>query len=395
MMPPCADAGGALRIAGISKIFGTTAVLDDVSLAAAPGEFVALVGPSGCGKSTFLRIIAGLEQPDQGQVWLDGQDVTARRAADRDMAMVFQSYALYPHLTTRQNLALPLAMRRLSTFERLPILGRLSTTSQAKRAAIQRDVAEAAASLKISDLLDRKPGQMSGGQRQRVALGRAMVRHPRAFLMDEPLSNLDAALRVHMRNEIVELHRKAGVVTIYVTHDQEEALGMADRVAVMLAGRIVQVASPADIYRTPTHLDVATFIGSPRINLLPAEIDALGHARCSGHVLASGFKPGHASSVTLGIRPENLHLQTSVHPNSLPLRVERVEFLGAQALAHCRADGVAEPLIASLSPAVAAELASAPVLYASALPGAILAFDASGARIDSPSQRSEASSHAA
>ena len=394
-MMQSAEQGGALRVTGISKTFGTTPVLSDVSLAAAPGEFVALVGPSGCGKSTLLRIMAGLERADHGQVWLDGQDVTSRRAADRDMAMVFQSYALYPHLTARQNLALPLAMRRLSTFQRLPVLGRLSRTSGAARAAIQRDVFEAAELLKITSLLDRKPGQMSGGQRQRVALGRALVRRPRAFLMDEPLSNLDAALRVHMRNEIVELHRKAGVVTIYVTHDQEEALGMADRVAVMLAGRIIQMAKPADIYRAPAHLNVATFIGSPRINLLPAEIDAAGHARCSGHVLAAGFKPDHGNKVTLGIRPENLQLQKTMHPTSLPLRVERVEFLGAQALAHCRADGVAEPLIASMSPAAAAELASVPVLYASAQPGAILAFDGTGARIDTPSQATEASSHAA
>jgi len=211
--------------------------------------------------------------------------------------------------------------------------------------------------------------------------------------MDEPLSNLDAALRVHMRNEIVDLHRRAGVVTIYVTHDQEEALGMADRVAVMLAGRVIQMATPADIYRAPAHLNVATFIGSPRINLLPAEIDAAGHARCCGHVLATGFKPGQQSAVTLGIRPENLNLQKSVHPNSLPLRVERIEFLGAKTLAHCRAHGVVEPLIAIVSPAATVDLASAPELFASAQPGAILAFDASGARMDGPGQAAEASSH--
>ena len=267
-----------LGLIGIEKSFGPARVLSDITLHAARGEFVALVGPSGCGKSTLLRIAAGLERPDRGQVLIAGRDVTVTRAAERDIAMVFQSYALYPHFTARQNMALPLAMRRLGFAARLPLIGRLLPGSRAIRAGIQAEVAQAAETLRITALLDRKPGQMSGGQRQRVALGRALVRHPQAFLMDEPLSNLDASLRVHMRAEIVELHRRTGATTLYVTHDQEEALSMADLVAVMLGGRLLQVAGPADIYRDPAHVDVACFIGSPRINLLPVRVAGGGLA---------------------------------------------------------------------------------------------------------------------
>ena len=327
----------ALHLDGIGKSFGGQAILSGVALAAGPGEFVALVGPSGCGKSTLLRIAAGLEKPDAGRVLLGGQDVTAMRAAERDMAMVFQSYALYPHLTARQNMALPLAMRRLTGFERLPLLGRLARGTGARRRAIAAEVAQAAEALRIAPLLDRKPAQMSGGQRQRVALGRALVRHPRAFLMDEPLSNLDAALRVHMRAEIVELHRRAGVVTLYVTHDQEEALGMADRVAVMLAGRVLQFAPAGEVYARPAHVDVATFIGSPRINLLAAEVSG-GVARVGGHGFAAGLPVDGA--VTLGVRPEALRLSAVPGPCAVPVRLQRVEFLGAEALVHGTADGV-------------------------------------------------------
>ena len=218
--------GVSLNLDRIEKSYGPTRVLDGIDLKAQAGEFIALVGPSGCGKSTLLRIAAGLDHPDHGRVILNGQDVTHQRAADRDMAMVFQSYALYPHLTARQNMSLPLAMRRLSVWERLPLIGRLGSETRDRYRSIQTEVEQAAATLKISPLLDRKLGQMSGGQRQRVALGRALVRHPKTFLMDEPLSNLDAALRVHTRAEIVELHKRAGVVTLYVMHDQEEALSM-------------------------------------------------------------------------------------------------------------------------------------------------------------------------
>ena len=370
----------AIHLRGIGKSFGDTRVLAGIDLAIAPGEFIALVGPSGCGKSTLLRIAAGLEPPDDGQVLLDGRDVTALRAADRDMAMVFQSYALYPHLTTRQNMALPLVMRRLGGFERLPFAGLLPAV-RGKLAAIRAEVAAAAEMLKIAQLLERKPAQMSGGQRQRVALGRALVRHPRAFLMDEPLSNLDAALRVHMRSEIVELHRRAGVVTLYVTHDQEEALGMADRIAVMLGGRILQVATPDAIYRDPVHVEVAAFIGSPRINLLPACVTASGCAEVGGHMLAARIAAPVGADIRLGIRPEHLRLEVEPGAWRLPVRLERIEFLGAEALAHCRAEVVGEKLIARLTPEVAERLRPHAVLHAAAADGAMLVFDGKGQRI--------------
>ncbi|NDH55042.1 MAG: ABC transporter ATP-binding protein, partial [Betaproteobacteria bacterium] len=235
------SASPALHLEAIEKSFGDNRILAAIDLKIHAGEFIALVGPSGCGKSTLLRIVAGLERPDSGRVWMSGKDLTDARAADRDMAMVFQSYALYPHLSARQNMALPLIMRRLNAFERLPWVGPFIGSARGKLAAIRQEIEQSAHTLKITSLLDRKPSQMSGGQRQRVALGRALVRHPKAFLMDEPLSNLDASLRVHMRAEIAELHRRAGVVTLYVTHDQEEALSTADRVAVMMGGRILQV----------------------------------------------------------------------------------------------------------------------------------------------------------
>ena len=377
----------ALHLAGIAKQFGDTRVLGGIDLAAAPGEFIALVGPSGCGKSTLLRIAAGLERPDSGRVLLDGRDVTAMRAADRNMAMVFQSYALYPHLTARQNMTLPLAIRRLRAVERLPFLGALVPGTRARRAAICHEVERAADMLKIGRLLDRRPAQLSGGQRQRVALGRALVRHPSVFLMDEPLSNLDAALRVHTRAEIVELHRRAGVVTLYVTHDQEEALGMADRVAVMIGGQILQTAPPETIYRDPCHVDVAAFIGSPRINLLPAHVGAGGRAIVGEQVLAERIAAPEGAKLQLGIRPEHLRLAADPRPASLPVRLDRLEFLGAEALAHCTTVEDGHALIARLAPAAAEFLRPQNVLHASADDATLLLFDAAGARLARSSAR--------
>jgi len=375
-------AGAAhLRLSGIEKSFGATRVLDGVSLEAAPGEFIALVGPSGCGKSTLLRIAAGLEQPDAGSVEIGGTDVTRRRAADRDIAMVFQSYALYPHLTAAQNMALPLAMRRLTRAQRLPFVGGLLPGSRAIRAKIMADVAQAAAMLKIDALLDRKPGQMSGGQRQRVALGRALVRHPQAFLMDEPLSNLDASLRVHTRTEIVDLHRRAGVTTLYVTHDQEEALCMADRIAVMIGGHLLQVASPQAIYRDPQHIDVATFIGSPRINLLPARLAAGGIAEWDGLPLLAGVDGSPGEVLRLGIRPEDLTLIAQPRGGAIPVGVARVEFLGAESQAHLMVAGVPEPLVARLPAEQASRLRSGDRLFMTADPEAILVFGSDGRRV--------------
>ena len=328
--PP--DAPGLL-VEGARLTLGTTPILRDVSLSVARGEFVALLGPSGCGKTTLMRVIAGIQTADSGVIRIGGRDVTALHPAERDVAMVFQSYALYPHLTVAQNIAVPLTMRRLSAWQRLPLLGGLLPGSQARRAAIAADVARIAEPLGLSHLLGRKPGQLSGGQRQRVALARAVIRAPGAFLMDEPLSNLDAAMRVTTRREIVEIHRRVGAATLYVTHDQSEALTMADRVAVMQAGEILQVASPEVIYREPVDLRVASFIGSPRINLLPAAGGEDGVVRVQGE--ATPLHSAARGPVTLAIRPEDW----VIAGDGLPARVEHTEFLGDHALLHLRLAG--------------------------------------------------------
>jgi len=373
-------AGVSLHLDRIEKSYGSTRVLDGIDLKAQAGEFIALVGPSGCGKSTLLRIAAGLDHADHGRVILNGQDVTHHRAADRDMAMVFQSYALYPHLTARQNMALPLAMRRLSAWERLPLIGRLGAGTRDRFRAIQTEVEQAAATLKISALLDRKPAQMSGGQRQRVALGRALVRHPKTFLMDEPLSNLDAALRVHTRAEIVELHKRAGVVTLYVTHDQEEALSMADRVAVMIGGRIMQCDTPSKVYDDPSHLDVACFIGSPRINLIAIRTTAAGHGYWRDHLFINNTGCGFDVGLTAGIRPEDLIISQDKTAYSLPVTVLRTEFLGSEALVHVRLAGEDLPLIARTTPHRALAFADAKTLFVTAAPEKTLLFDPEGTR---------------
>nr|WP_319386340.1 ABC transporter ATP-binding protein [uncultured Roseibium sp.] len=280
----------AISLSSIEKSFGTTSVLNGISLDIADGEFLTLVGPSGCGKSTLLRILAGLEAPSSGEVVIGGKTVNAVRPARRNLAMVFQSYALYPHLTVLQNMMTPLKLRDLSLAGRLPFLGPVLARGQYR--AIVEQVRETAQILKIDHLLDRKPGQLSGGQRQRAALGRAMVRKPVAFLMDEPLSNLDAALRIHMRSELAELHRSLKTTFVYVTHDQAEALTMSDRMAVMMDGEILQLGAPHDVYNDPQDLRVAEFVGAPKINLLPGSLDKNGHARCGEIVLSRAATRG-------------------------------------------------------------------------------------------------------
>lgn len=329
--PP--DAPG-LSVERARLTLGGTPILRDVSLQVEHGEFVALLGPSGCGKTSLMRVIAGIQRADAGVVRIGGRDVSALHPAERDVAMVFQSYALYPHLTVAQNIAVPLTMRRLSAWQRMPLLGGLLPGSRAARSGIAADVARIAEPLGLSALLGRKPGQLSGGQRQRVALARAVIREPGAFLLDEPLSNLDAALRVTTRREIVDIHRRVGAATLYVTHDQSEALTMADRIAVMQAGEILQVGSPEVIYREPVDLHVARFIGSPRINLLEAEIGEDGALRIEGAttVLHSAAR----GAVTLGVRPEDWLLAEE----GLPARVEHTEFLGDHALLHLRLGAV-------------------------------------------------------
>jgi multiple sugar transport system ATP-binding protein len=364
----------AVFVESVRKSFGATPVLRGVSLAIAEGEFVSLVGPSGCGKTTLMRIIAGLETLDAGRVVFAGEDVTRLRAADRDVAMVFQNYALYPHLTAYQNMAVPLVMRRLSALQRAPWIGGWMPGSRAARAAIAEDVRRAAETLAIGHLLERRPSQLSGGQRQRVALGRAIVRQPHVFLMDEPLSNLDAALRVATRREIVELQRRVGCATIYVTHDQSEAMTMSDRVAVMMAGEILQLGTPEEIYADPADLRVASFVGSPRINTLPAEAGEDGEVRVGG--VPVGLVTPARAPLTYAVRPEDL----TPAREGLGARVEHVEFLGEAVLLHARHEASGEALIARCDPSRRQDFARGAPLALAADPHRALLFDGAGRR---------------
>jgi multiple sugar transport system ATP-binding protein len=284
-----------LELRKVVKRFGGAQVIHGVDLRVEDGEFVVFVGPSGCGKSTLLRMIAGLEPISDGDVLIDGETMNEVPAAGRELAMVFQSYALYPHMSVKKNLSFGLE------------------TMGVKRPEIERKIRDAAEILQINELLERKPGQLSGGQRQRVAIGRAIVREPRIFLFDEPLSNLDAELRTQMRVEINKLHRRLGATMIFVTHDQVEAMTLADRIVVLRKGVIEQVGTPLDLYNKPANIFVAGFIGSPRMNLLPGRIGRVDGHRAEvdldhGQMLHAEFptppKPG--STITLGVRPEHL-----------------------------------------------------------------------------------------
>jgi multiple sugar transport system ATP-binding protein len=260
-----------LSLQDIRKSFCQTEVLKGISLEVEDGEFMSLVGASGCGKSTLLRIIAGLELPDKGRISIGGRAVDEASPKERNIAMVFQDYALYPHMTVAQNMAMPLIIGRLPMRARLPGMRLLTPGFTPIRREIAAQVDTVARQLRIDHLLERRPAQLSGGQRQRVALGRALVRNPHLFLMDEPLSNLDAKLRVEVRKEIVELHNSTNLTFVYVTHDQIEAMTMSNRVALLQEGRLLQVGTPDDLYTNPDNLNVARFIGSPETNILPAQ----------------------------------------------------------------------------------------------------------------------------
>jgi multiple sugar transport system ATP-binding protein len=311
---------------------GATAV-KDLSMTIADGEFIILVGPSGCGKSTTLNMIAGLEDISSGEMRIGGERVNEKAPKDRDIAMVFQSYALYPHMTVRQNIAFPL------------------TLAKVKKAEIASKVEETAKILDLTELLDRKPGQLSGGQRQRVAMGRAIVRDPKAFLMDEPLSNLDAKLRVQMRSEIARLQNRLGTTTVYVTHDQTEAMTLGDRVVVLRAGEAQQIGTPEELYARPANLFVAGFIGSPAMNFFPATMTDVGIRLPFGDVtltqevhdlLATHNSP---RNVIVGVRPEHLEdaslIDTYARIRALTFEVtaDFVESLGADKYVHFTAEG--------------------------------------------------------
>ena len=295
---------GKIALRNVNKSFGATTIIPNVNLDIEDGEFVVFVGPSGCGKSTLLRLIAGLEDMTKGSIHIDGKDVSNAAPAERKLAMVFQSYALYPHMTVAKNIAFPLKMAGES------------------KENIDKKVANAAKVLNLSNYLERRPGQLSGGQRQRVAIGRAIVRQPSAFLFDEPLSNLDAALRGTMRLEISELHNTLKTTMIYVTHDQVEAMTMADKIVVLNAGNIEQVGSPMDLYRHPKNLFVAGFIGSPKMNLI------------------EGAPAAKYNAKTVGVRPE--HMIVSKTSGEWKATVSVAEHLGSDTFLHVNADGIGQ-----------------------------------------------------
>jgi sn-glycerol 3-phosphate transport system ATP-binding protein len=335
---------------------GGAAAVQDVSIEIADGEFLVLVGPSGCGKSTLLRMVAGLETVTSGTIRIGARVVNEVEPADRDIAMVFQNYALYPHMTVRQNLAYGLTNRRTP------------------RAEIDRRVAEAAAILEIGPYLDRKPRQLSGGQRQRVAMGRALVREPAAFLFDEPLSNLDAKLRVSMRGEIRQLQKRLATTSIYVTHDQVEAMTLADRLVVLNAGRVEQIGRPIDVYRRPASTFVAAFIGAPAMNLLSGVAEG-GTVRLREVTLPVAQRV--AGPVTVGVRPEDLRLAASGTDGALPIRVSYVEELGPMRLVHGRVADEPVTMVWPSGDEVPEVLHAAPALQALHL------FDgATGRRLD-------------
>ena len=297
-----------LELSGVVKRFDDTTILHGIDLRIKDGEFVVFVGPSGCGKSTLLRVISGLESPTSGDILIDGANVNAVSAAHRGCAMVFQSYALYPHMTVYDNMAFGLEN-----------LGE-------DKAQIAAKVQSAAAQLRLQDLLERKPTQLSGGQRQRVAIGRAIVRQPKLFLFDEPLSNLDAELRVSMRSELRELHARLQATMVYVTHDQVEAMTLADRIVVLRAGKVEQVGAPLELYNRPANVFVAGFIGSPRMNFFPAELLRQSAAPALLAVLPEGAH-------TVGLRPEHVELHEA---GAVAYQVQQVEQMGSSSLMRGR-----------------------------------------------------------
>jgi multiple sugar transport system ATP-binding protein len=357
-----------LTIRDARKSFGETEVLKGVSIDVADGEFAVIVGPSGCGKSTLLRAVAGLEDLTGGNVAIGDRNVTGLPPSERGIAMVFQSYALYPHLTVRENMAFGLKI------------------AKASKAEIDDAVRRAARILNIEALLDRKPAALSGGQRQRVAIGRAIVRQPQIFLFDEPLSNLDADLRVRMRYEFASLHRQLGTTTLYVTHDQVEAMTLADRIIVLRDGRIEQVGTPRELYARPANIFVAQFLGTPRMNILPATMAEGGRA-----TLASGRSialPPLAATLTagtplsIGIRPEDIAIGDA--PDALPFTIRFIERLGGLATLHLGGRDSDEPVACQRRDD--GSLTEGGRVGASFAPGHLHLFDVAGQALGKPGE---------
>ena len=323
----------ALRFQNIKKKFGDLTIIRDISLDVGDDDFLVLLGPSGCGKSTLLRMIAGLEEVTSGEIHLNGKQVEHLPPSDRDMAFVFQSYALYPHMTVRRNITFPLIMREHKWWFHIPLVGYLAKRRIEAKPDIRKLVAITAETLGLTQVLDKHPRTLSGGQRQRVALGRAMVRQPAAFLMDEPLSNLDAKLRTAMRAEIGRLHHRLGGTFVYVTHDQVEAMTMGTRIALLRDGDIQQFGTPREIYERPANTYVARFIGTPPMNLIEAQFQG-GNLRIGNRLLPlpETAPRGDDRKVWLGIRPDAISLTTVDAADALPARVTLVEHAGAESL---------------------------------------------------------------
>jgi ABC-type sugar transport system ATPase subunit len=338
---------------GVAKRFGAVTAVDRVDIDVKPGQFVTLLGPSGCGKSTTLNMIAGLELPSEGRILIGGRDVTNLPPSERDIAMVFQSYALYPHLSVFENIAFPLRARRRRTAE----------------PELRERVAQVAAALGLDALLGRLPREISGGQRQRVALGRAMVRTPTVYLLDEPLSNLDQQLRVQMRSELKDIHQRLGATMIYVTHDQGEAMTLSDTIVVMSGGRVEQLGSPRELYDRPANVFVAKFLGEPGMNLFEGRVED-GAFRASGVAIATGR--GAAGALIAGIRPEDL---IAVDPDKASIDgvVRTVEFLGSRMLV--RVD-VGSAIVTAFMPLGSRFAPKQPIALAPASPDRVRWFDA-------------------
>ena len=385
----------AVTIKRLKKVVGGKSILKSIDLAVRPGEFLTLVGPSGCGKSTLLRVISGLTEFTSGSVLIDDKEVSELAPRERGVAMVFQSYALYPHMSVAENIATPLNMAELSSLERAPLIGRLFGAE--KRRSIEDRVRAAARLVELEPYLQMKPSQLSGGQQQRVALARAlvmrvaiaraMVRRPGVFLMDEPLSNLDARLRTHMRGKIAELHQRLGATFIYVTHDQSEAMTLSDRIALMMEGEIIQLGTPDELYERPDNIRVAKFIGSPEINLLPALVRS-GRLIFNGQATALRIASPD-STVTIGIRAQRVHTaDVDADGPLIQLTVHREETLGEDVLLYgeTAVDGRSYPFVARASAKQTYQLRkessswNKPILLEAASSG-VLVFDEQGERI--------------
>ncbi|KDE97584.1 ABC transporter ATPase [Mycolicibacterium aromaticivorans JS19b1 = JCM 16368] len=357
-----------VTFSGVNKAYGDARIVCDLDLEMADGSFTVLVGPSGCGKSTSLRMLAGLEPVTAGTIRIGDKDVTALEPKDRDIAMVFQNYALYPHLTVEQNIAFPLRAKKV-----------------AKKEARDR-AAVVAETLGLTGALSRKPKDLSGGQQQRVAIGRAIIREPAVFLFDEPLSNLDAKLRVETRTELLRIQRRLGITSLYVTHDQEEAMTLSDRMVVMNEGRIAQQGAPLEVYNKPANTFVAGFVGSPKMNLVPGVLDGGVFRSSDGLALPVGDVARHSEPVTAGFRPEHLVLHRPDGDNDAPLgsigRVALIEHLGPRAIVAVEASGCT--LVSVLDIAQLGDLAEGARVAMSVRDGGLHVFDkTTGARIES------------